>query len=65
MMTVPRIEQRKKLQYAARRLEQLGCSRSKITVVPTGIDPSQYHPFERHADREEAVRVLIVGRLTE
>ncbi|GAA3458356.1 glycosyltransferase [Saccharothrix longispora] len=44
-------------------LVRMGVHRSKVTVIPCGVDPARFHPEGPEAPRSRMHRVVTVGRL--
>ena len=51
--------------YTRRRLLDLGCSESRLTVLPVGLDPEEFAFRERPGKGSGSVRLLTVARLVE
>jgi colanic acid/amylovoran biosynthesis glycosyltransferase len=51
--------------YTHQQLRALGCSESKLRLLPVGLNPSEFEFRERTLARDEIVRFLTVARLVE
>ena len=49
--------------YLAKLIEELGCPKNKLKIIPVGVDTKFFHPLKNDHKCRDVIRLISVGRL--